>query len=136
VLLIYLNPGEVKMRLPTDEEAKLALGKLWKGSVTTLSNKTTIILMSVLILAGTIFSYSWSYKALAGFYDQTAWAVHGVLTNWTFGFVIFWIGTGACLGILFKKWKIPDFWNPILIGIILFIVAYAFSLIGFEGFRW
>jgi len=119
-----------------DEKFKAWMKLRYGNTVSVITSSKFIFLLLVSNIIVLILGYEWAYKAMAGYYDQTEWAVHGVLTNWTLGFAMFWPGMGFCIGLwLSKRFKVGSIWIPIITFLILMLFAYLFSLIGFAGFR-
>ena len=106
-------------------------------------NLLTFFAMSAIMLFF-IARYEWSYKAVAGFYDQTSWAVSGTLTNWTIGFALFWPGIGGCTVLLVKDYLLKRGWSDKKARItaiwcvlpVAILCTFFFKAVGFAGFRW
>jgi len=124
------------MKIPTDEEAKRYILALKAKLASILKTRWFLYGVILVCLLAVVPSYVYIYKALSGFYNPTEWAIRAVLTNWTIGFAAFWLGTGACTGLLLKKWKVPSYLRPMIVAIIMFLFAYIFMLLGFGGSRW
>ena len=124
----------VKLHKPTNEELAATSRRLGTWCLGVVRTPAFWLVSLASCAVGMYFSLDQAYLALGGYLDTSEWATQSTLTNWTIGFALVWLGLGACLGLLLRKWKVPMMLRPIVIAVILFMFAYGLHLLGMEGF--
>jgi len=124
-------------RKPTDEELYDWLRPKGVFVYDVLRHPTTILISVVGIIVVTVLGMKWCYRMLTGYYDTfDPIFKYDTQTNWTLGFAIFWPAMGFFIGLYLSKviGMRGRFIYP-LTFVLLMIIAYLFSMMGFEGFR-